>query len=506
MPGLDARLRTLVVDPEDERRVYAGTRDGTLLFTLDGGRSWQERPVTPFVVDATRERTPAGRDLLDGLRPRYDAQPILRVVVCPGAPHPLMAVTPSALFGSRDGGVSYLRLFGAMSQERLRTVHCDPRCPGRIALASERGLYLSEDGGSSFGAASTPPGIRVDVAEVDCEAGRPASVWVAQDRRLYHLSVSGGDGRFRAVYPGPAPPGELPAPIGSIQDLEVHGSEVWLATDRGIQRSRDRGQTWAALPTDVGRFVRQIRVDRGGGRVAAVLDLSSGSRLPGASLNAIAVVSEDAGATWKPLFAGLSRRRVRWLGAGSGGTWWLATSSGVWTERGPVASPSALASRAVLALAEMPPLHQWMQAALQQANLQAEVVADVPARYRSRCWWPKLVLEGVGRRGTSGRQSSVRLDRVEAEAYGGRSDRLELMGWLSWELGCGFDAGARASGVRTRLQALRERIAFTVQEAFHERANALERIGMGVEEGEAWQLWARAEAMGAVLRTLSETH
>lgn len=503
VPGLDARLRTLAVDPEAPERIFAGSADGTVLYTHDGGASWQERPVTPFVVDALRENAPAERTLLDGLRPRYDAQPILRLAICPGAAHRLLALTPSALFGSRDGGVSFVRLFGALSRERLNTVHCDPRCGRRIALASERGLYLSDDGGSTFGSAATPPGVRVDVAEVSCEPGRAPSVWVAQSRRLYRLGLDGRPDDFRALYPGPAPAGKLPAPTATIRDIEVDGDRVWLATDRGVQRSEDQGQTWAGFPNDVGRQVRQVWVDRVGGSVAAVLDLSAGSRVPGGSLDAIAVRTDDDGQTWAPLFAGLSRRRVRWLATDASGRWWLATSSGVWAERREATGDSSLRPWARAELARIAPLRDWVDAALVRADLDLSTVAGLPDRFGGRCWWPSLAVE-AGRPSRRDRLGRIyRVNRFEDRLDEGDFGQLEVMTWLSWDLGCALDAGAQASEARVDLARVRSRLIYTVQEAFQERVSALERIGFGVEPDAGWQLWARAEATGAVLRALA---
>lgn len=44
-------LHTMTVDPSDPQKIYVGTSSGTIMFTQDGGITWDERTVTPFVTE-----------------------------------------------------------------------------------------------------------------------------------------------------------------------------------------------------------------------------------------------------------------------------------------------------------------------------------------------------------------------------------------------------------------------------------------------------------------------
>ncbi len=507
VPGLDGRLRILTVDPEDPRRIYAGTKEGTLLFSHDGGETWQERPLSPFVVDERRRALPRAGALADGLVPRAGNQSIRRIAVCSAAPYPLLVLTQSALYGSQDGGVSFVRLLGVFEQENLRTVHCAPGCSAHVAVAGERGLYLSSTGGVAFDSRLTPPGTSVDVAELACEKEGPPTVWVSQSRRLYSLDLAEANPSFIARYPGPPEPGALPAPSAPINDIEVDGATVWLATELGVQRSRDGGATWAALPNDLGRFVRQVwlRPRSGGGRdVAIVLDLTAEARTPGSSLNAIALVSSDDGASWSPLFAGLSQRRVRWLGHGEGGRWWLATSGGIWTDEPLFAGqPPVLVEWAIARLEAPLSLGSLIDAALLQARLTDRDLAGLAGAFRARCLLPVLSAAALSRRSTLG--LGARLGPIPfslLDDVTGR-DQVRFLATARWDLDCAVGDGARAGRVRPELQVVRDRLTYAVQDAYHERQVFLEQLVRGAPARQAFVLRARVEAMEGVLTALT---
>lgn len=483
VPGLDARFRVLRVDPLQPGTVYAGTREGTLVVTRDGGGVWQERPLSPF---------------------RVGVEPVLRIEVCPAAPFPLVVLTPTALFGSEDGGISFVRLFGVFEQEELRGMHCSVACGAWLALSSNRGVYVSSDGGLGFTAEHTPPGISADVVELSCEDGaRWPALWVSQSRRLYRVDLSDSSPTFAARYPGPPPKGALPAPRGRINDLEVRGEEVWLATDRGVQRSDDGGHTWQVATQDLGRFVRQIHVAPSG-VVAAVLDLATEARTPGASLNAIAIASADHGGRWTPLFAGLSQRRVRWLDHDGRG-WWLATSGGLWAEA-EVSRPSGgatLSRWARAALARDLPLDELVSIALRRAHLAPHQLGGLDGKLRRRCWLPVLRFDWRHRSGEG--RAAARLRpfpfRDAFSELGLRGDRWT--GWAQWSLSCFAGAGASSGALRSRLQPLRDRVTFTVQDAWHERQVMLHRLMAGESSVRAYGLLARIRAMEGVLSSLT---
>ncbi|MEM7675236.1 MAG: sialidase family protein, partial [Myxococcota bacterium] len=384
----------MAIDPVDDRFMYAGTAEGTVFVSADRGQTWQERPLEPFVQDRRRNAAPSLRTIRGIGGEDLRQNPVRRIAVCPGQRNNVLVVTRSALYGSQDHGLTFARLLGVFQREELRVVDCRAQCPGLVALATDQGLFTSTDGGLSFSAEATPVGKAVSTVEVDCEQGR-RSVLFAQSRRLYRVDLNDGD--IVPLYPSAPAEARLPAPSANIEDIEVRGDQIWLATNRGVQRSDDGGKTWRAFASDLGRFVRQVVVTpRQVQEVALVLDLAADTGLQSSSLNAIAVRSTDGGDTWRPLFAGLSQRRVRWLApaAGPNAGWWLATSGGIWTEARPEARSGAplLQRWAQQRLQKTRPLVEAVNASLRRSRLSAPMIASLSRGYRQRCWAPRVGL------------------------------------------------------------------------------------------------------------------
>lgn len=510
-PALGGRLRMLAVDPVEPRFVFAGTAEGTMLISHDGGRIWQERPLEPFVQDQRRNAAPSLRAIRGVRGEDLRQNPVRRIAVCPGQLYRLLVATRSTLYGSQDHGLTFVKLFGVSPREELRVVDCRPQCPGIVALATDQGLFVSRDGGIAFSSGASPVGKAVSTVEVDCQTDEP-SILFAQSRRLYRADLTESD--VVPLYPSAATGKKLPAPSADIEDIELQGQHIWLGTTRGVQRSTDGGRTWQSFTSDLGRFVRQVVVrpatHDGAHQVAAVLDLAADTGRQSSALNAIAVVTSDDGQTWAPLYAGLSQRRVRWLATmptSNGLAWWLATSGGVWSQAMPELPPPGrelLRDWARRRLTRTRPLQRTIEAALRRSRLSASMLASLGSGFAARCWLPQVRLDfdlrsGRGQlEGDAAGFPAVRFDQ------GLSSTRTAWMVFGGWDLGCVTGDRALASNARADLAQLRERFVFTVQDAWHDRMRLLQRLASGESSPlVAWSVWSRIRSMEAVLYGLS---
>jgi ligand-binding sensor domain-containing protein len=108
----------------------------------------------------------------------------------------------------------------------------DPRNPGRIVLASDYGVLLSENGGEKWKLTSDwsmPPVLAVRL--------RGTEIWAATARGIF---VSSDDGRqWTARSAG------LPVPNGNyVSDILFTSDALLAATADGVFRSADEGKSW----------------------------------------------------------------------------------------------------------------------------------------------------------------------------------------------------------------------------------------------------------------------
>ncbi|PLW71998.1 exo-alpha-sialidase [Streptomyces sp. SCUT-3] len=240
---------------------------GPSVFTSDDlGATWDEpaRPAVRFP-----EHTGTSLERVWQLQPAG-----------PEAPGVVYAGTePGALFRSEDGGRSF-SLVDALWEhpqrkhwaagyggQAVHTVLPDPRDADAVTVAvSTGGVYRTHDGGRSWAPSNT--GVRAD------------------------------------FLPGPSP--EFGQCVHKVARDTADPDLLYLQNHGGVYRSRDAGASWqpadGGLPADFG-FPVLSHPRRGG--VAYLFPLSADdSRFP-ADRRCRLYRTEDAGASWSPLDAGL---------------------------------------------------------------------------------------------------------------------------------------------------------------------------------------------------------
>ena len=265
---------------------------------------------------------------------------IQALLVDPRAPQRVLAGTSGGLFVSDDGGTTWSR--GGFDGNRVNALAADPRHPDIIHAATDDGISTSRDGGRSWAA---PIG-------GDLYEARDVVVHPRRTRVLY-TCTSGGV--FKSVDAG-AHWQRSTAALGYIDVLSLaidpqRPSIVYAgaSSDRpfpGLLKSEDGGATWQPIGDGLSA-----------GAVFALLVDPAQPDTVYAGTDGGVFTSDDGGHTWRAALAppDLTAYALT-LGGDAPGRLSAATSDGVWQsdDRGATWRPTALSGVSISALAVDP--------------------------------------------------------------------------------------------------------------------------------------------------------
>ncbi len=240
---MEAEVRALAADPSDPAVLYAGT-DAGLYRTANGGDRWIriEAPFDPG------DGWPAGVTIWSAL-------------VHPKDPNLIFVGTcPSALYRSRDGGVTWEKLNAALTPEcppivysRVTCIRADPNSDSTIWAGVEIDcVWRSDDSGDTWlrlaEGLSSP-----DIHDLAFLPGAPGTVFASTNN---DLNISRDNGatwqpqQVKSSFPFAYCRG-LAAKTDDPNTLLLGNGNGPPGTDGALQISRDAGATWrqAALPT-----------------------------------------------------------------------------------------------------------------------------------------------------------------------------------------------------------------------------------------------------------------
>ncbi|MFB6127702.1 MAG: WD40/YVTN/BNR-like repeat-containing protein [Halolamina sp.] len=249
--GLSAEsVTSLAIRPDDPDIVFAGTEPSRLYRSTDGGETWYRRDGLRDLASEPSWSFP----------PRPQTDHVRWVEPDPEKPdHLYVGVEAGALVTTPDGGETYRdRVEGGPRD--THTVATHPAAPDRAWVAAGDGFYVTSDRGDTWttvesgldrtycwsvavGGDGTPETALVSAARGAGSAHRqPAETYVyrrdlvAGDEweRIDGTALPTGEGVLRPVLEG---------------DPEASGEFV-AATDRGLYRTTDGGDTWRRLPVD----------------------------------------------------------------------------------------------------------------------------------------------------------------------------------------------------------------------------------------------------------------
>jgi photosystem II stability/assembly factor-like uncharacterized protein len=332
IPYSARRTQAILQDPDRAGTVYAATTEG-LWVTANGGSNWKRLTPGDWVINSVAllpgrlligteklgvlESEDGGahyRAMNDGFFHRQivalalDRQQQGRVLA-------VLANAPESLLATEDGGISWAPLGQGLKMQGVRRLYA---APGGWWAALERGGLMRYDAGKSAWmntgrtdtatasllasagpskagrkAASHPVGNNF-AEEVNDMAFCEAAWFAATDRGLLRSEDRGETWQILALGPLPT------LPVRSVR-VSPDGLNLWVVSLRGLVFSHDGGSTWAwhDLPEEAGAAL-WLDATTGREEETVVADAENGL-----------YISRDAGKTWTLAGSGIPQAQVQ---------------------------------------------------------------------------------------------------------------------------------------------------------------------------------------------------
>lgn len=267
-PGGDGAAAAGVLPASDHVHALRASRDGTLLLGLhgalwrstDGGRTWQQAGL--------------------------EGQDAMSIGADPGSDGPLLVGGHGILARSRDGSSGFETLsppeLGNLDIHALAQAPTDPRLI--YAFEVTGGIFASTDAGDTWEPRS-PVGesFGMDVVGLAVSPDDPRTVLAAGGRTGIVRSTDGARTFDRVL------------DVGAFSLAYIPDTEQLVAiTQRGIERSDDRGATWQVVAAP-----SQLRADgQPAGQLAAIAASGDGTLWLITEEPRTLLRSDDRGETW----------------------------------------------------------------------------------------------------------------------------------------------------------------------------------------------------------------
>jgi photosystem II stability/assembly factor-like uncharacterized protein len=275
---------SIAVSPMEPGVVFAGTRDG-VLKSRDSGRTWalssrglHPPPCGPFPCVSYAE--------------------IRALAVDPALASRVLAAGIYGLFESRDAGVRWLPVEDSLSGHEITVLRFDPAKSDRAyAGTGDAGLWRSDDSRRTWHPSSAGLGnLRIHAIALD--PVRLSRIYVATDSGIYG-SEDGGES-WLPLNNGIPIDARLPSPVRGpipITDIAIDSSAVetlYAASSfGGVYRSGDSGRSWVQVGT-----VDQLFIPVN----ALALDPNSSARVLAGGARGGVFESADGGTSWQQSF------------------------------------------------------------------------------------------------------------------------------------------------------------------------------------------------------------
>jgi photosystem II stability/assembly factor-like uncharacterized protein len=349
-------VRSLVIDPQDPRRLYFGTIDGQIYTSSDGGESWARlggfsRPgllIDHIIVDprdsksiyvaAHRHKEPGGffKSEDGGATWReaevFKGEAIHSLTQSPSNPDLLLAGTNRGIFRSGDAGDSWEQLPTSATPGliNVESLAVDPRNEKVVYAGTWYLPYKTTDGGQTWNITKTGVIDDSDIFAIEIDQRNPDHVIMSACSGIYETRNAGANWRkvngipsqsrrTRAIMQNPAKPEVIYAGTTEGFWLSANGGNDWKVTTNrqsfeinaiavhpknpdtvyigtnnyGVMISRDGGRNFA--PSNEGYSGRRA--------YSILADRERPSRFYATTINTATgggyfYVSDDGGATW----------------------------------------------------------------------------------------------------------------------------------------------------------------------------------------------------------------
>jgi hypothetical protein len=533
-PRITGNLRAVAVDPSDGKSIYVGLEEGTLAHTSDGGITWDEVPISPFLMQSPALEPslygpipkvvdvfagfhwrfgeylwnfdPLGRQSAEqsiplappffgkiiapqwvtpfGFPPLKEAflqyigarspkpyEEHRRLKVCPGGLNWLLVTTKTKLMGSSDG-TNFTQLFDARETAPIVQVACNPTNPNDIVLITEDGTSRSLDGGLTFDPLAGALGaMGATAVNYGPAEGGKSKLYVATGRDLWIGDPDEPDGMKSAPLNGEN--------NADIRHINASRKAIWLATDNSVKVSRDAGATWSNVD-DLEGFAWEM---------IAVLPGEGGAPDKIAALAAeFAFLSSDGGASFQLFFRGQSRRSLRQIVTVPASPpvpagFLLVTSGELWTTTPPDSTVNTGDTEhrrwAELRLKKMPPIDGVIHRALLRARLLDVHINALYSGLKKRAWLPGVQLVGRVEQNYLGKAEQATITAPQGKLTFEKTNYWTASVNLVWELPDLAAPKYDFSPVRADLYELQKRFGYVVEDAYNERRAVLEQIAAG---------------------------
>ncbi|MCB9667240.1 MAG: hypothetical protein H6715_03860 [Myxococcales bacterium] len=298
-------------------------------------------PLRTIRGDAIHRNLPASQPInaMHGLslitdefgQPIPPQMPIRGIAVCPGATFELLVALDKSLFGSFDGGETFVRLFGLPVQYRFTWAACSPTNPKAMAVTSDWGLFRSKDGGENWDEdALFFPAREVMSITYGTGADGREMMYVTADDRVYSGPVEEWE---RLDWKYPTYYKSYFTPWARVYwAVMLDNGHIWAATSEGLRSSKDGGDSW-----DIGGNAMYER--------EPIKQLVPGTDANGNDMVAIVMdkrvyAADLDGKGMLPFHEGFALRNIEKVATvpgkrGQPGLWWVLTGSELWTSQRP---------------------------------------------------------------------------------------------------------------------------------------------------------------------------
>jgi hypothetical protein len=219
---LNTYAYSLAIDPQNENNIYAGMYGGGGVGkSTDGGRTWS---------------------IIGSGLPNYYLEMFNSIIVSPGEPNNIYAVSYSTAYKSTDSGVSWslLNLAGASA------IAIQPGTPETVYAGSSSGMFKSTNGGQNWTSISAGLPFAETGGQISAVATDPANSSVV------YIAAMGYDWDWNAVNPGvyKSENGGAWTRIGSTDiftnAIAARGNTVYAVTYGGVLKSVNGG-SWVNI-------------------------------------------------------------------------------------------------------------------------------------------------------------------------------------------------------------------------------------------------------------------
>jgi photosystem II stability/assembly factor-like uncharacterized protein len=239
---METSVTSLAVSPHDSAVWWAGTEPSRVYRSIDGGRSWTERPGLTALPSADEWYFP----------PRPHTHHVRWIEPDPhDADRLYVGIEAGALVRTDDGGETWQdRPSGARRDNHSLTTH--PDVPRTVLAAAGDGFAVSEDGGDTWEYPQTGLdhrycwSVAVDPGDPDTivvsAASGPGSAHSTPGESYVYRRA--GEESWSRIEDDGLPTGE--GVLRAVLATDGPG-EFYAANNRGLFRSTDGGRSWTSL-------------------------------------------------------------------------------------------------------------------------------------------------------------------------------------------------------------------------------------------------------------------